>query len=313
MRSGLRRSGATNLRCAPASLPPTPNSSNSEISTDVFTNRASAGLAGDYVGRSAQWRPVAAAGRARGPPARQSVRQLDIGRRGVQWRRREAPGRSDPQLRDNHGINFRINDPPLVIGEIQYIWNGKKGDPGLDGKLKLGGWRHFGTFTDQRFTAARAHSIADPDCAGHARQPLRQFRSLFGIRAKTLPRRQGRRSRRRNFRAGFVKPCGSQPDRPLCRWRDRIDRLERRAAEGQVRHCRRLCARVLACAWPRRRLSATDGRGLAGAFVRGASHHGLSIRDPRRLDAATELSVSSSIPAAAATNPLGTQSRTVSC
>src|SRR3982074_3587119 len=50
-----------------------------------------------------------------------------------------GPGRDDPQLRDNHGVNFRINDPPLLIGEVQYIWNGKKGDPGLDGKFKVGG------------------------------------------------------------------------------------------------------------------------------------------------------------------------------
>ena len=28
-----------------------------------------------------------------------------------------GPGLTDPQLRNNHGKNFRINDPPLVIGE----------------------------------------------------------------------------------------------------------------------------------------------------------------------------------------------------
>jgi porin len=39
-----------------------------------------------------------------------------------------------------------------VIGEVQYIWNGKKGDPGLDGKFKIGGWRHFRESSDQRFT-----------------------------------------------------------------------------------------------------------------------------------------------------------------
>ncbi len=63
-----------------------------------------------------------------------------------------GPGSSDPQLRDNTGTNFRINDPPLVIGEAQFIWNGEKGDPGLAGKFKIGGWRHFGQFPDQRYT-----------------------------------------------------------------------------------------------------------------------------------------------------------------
>ena len=61
-----------------------------------------------------------------------------------------GPGTNDPQLRDRYGVNFRVNDPPLVLGEAQFLWNGKKGDPGLDGKFKVGGWRHFGDFSDQR-------------------------------------------------------------------------------------------------------------------------------------------------------------------
>jgi porin len=76
-----------------------------------------------------------------------------------------GPGPEDPQLRDNHGINFRINDPPLLLGEVQYLWNGKKGDPGLDGKFKVGGWRHFGGFADQRFTD-QSISLASPLSSG---------------------------------------------------------------------------------------------------------------------------------------------------
>jgi porin len=76
-----------------------------------------------------------------------------------------GPGPGDPQLRDNAGLNFRINDPPLAIGEVQFIWNGKKGDPGLDGKFKIGGWRHFGDFADQRFTA-QGVSLANSASSG---------------------------------------------------------------------------------------------------------------------------------------------------
>ena len=65
-----------------------------------------------------------------------------------------GPGPDDPQLRNRYGVNFRINDPPLVLGEAQFLWNAKKGDPGLDGKFKLGAWRHFGMFSDQRFDGA---------------------------------------------------------------------------------------------------------------------------------------------------------------
>ncbi len=78
-----------------------------------------------------------------------------------------GPGPEDPQLRNNHGVNFRINDPPLVIGEIQYSWNGKKGAPGLEGKLKVGGYWHFGEFSDQRFTALGV-TLADPSGSGMA-------------------------------------------------------------------------------------------------------------------------------------------------
>ena len=76
-----------------------------------------------------------------------------------------GPGSNDPQLRDRYGVNFRVNDPPLVLGEMQFLWNGKKGDPGLSGKFKIGGWQHFGDFADQRF-GANGLSLADPASGG---------------------------------------------------------------------------------------------------------------------------------------------------
>jgi porin len=76
-----------------------------------------------------------------------------------------GPGPEDPQLRDRYGLNFRVNDPPLTLCEVQFQWNSKKGDPGLAGKLKLGGWKHFGSFNDQRFDAAGL-SLANPASTG---------------------------------------------------------------------------------------------------------------------------------------------------
>jgi porin len=76
-----------------------------------------------------------------------------------------GPGTNDPQLRDRYGVNFRINDPPLFLYEAQFQWNSKKGDPGLDGKLKLGGWRHFGSFANQRFDES-GFSLADSASSG---------------------------------------------------------------------------------------------------------------------------------------------------
>jgi porin len=71
-----------------------------------------------------------------------------------------GPGVNDPQLRDRYGLNFRVNDPPLVLAEVQFLWNAEKGDPGLDGKFKIGGWRHFGSFADERIGPS-GQSLAD--------------------------------------------------------------------------------------------------------------------------------------------------------
>jgi porin len=85
-----------------------------------------------------------------------------------------GPGPDDPQLRNRYGVNFRVNDPPLVIGEAQFLWNAKKGDPGLDGKFKLGTWRHFGTFADQRFDTGGI-SLAHPATTGFAASHASDF------------------------------------------------------------------------------------------------------------------------------------------
>ncbi|MDN5005669.1 carbohydrate porin [Bradyrhizobium sp. GCM10027634] len=73
-----------------------------------------------------------------------------------------GPGPGDPQERNRYGVNFRVNDPPLLLGQIQYAWNNKKGDPNPAGQIKFGGWRHFGSFADQRL-ASNGVSLAAPD------------------------------------------------------------------------------------------------------------------------------------------------------
>jgi porin len=88
-----------------------------------------------------------------------------------------GPGTNDPQLRDRYGVNFRVNDPPLVLGEAQILWNAKKCDSGLDGKLKLGAWRHFGVFPDERFDRSGL-SLADPSAGEPA-----NHRADYGVYA----------------------------------------------------------------------------------------------------------------------------------
>src|SRR6201992_4161508 len=41
-----------------------------------------------------------------------------------------GPGPDDPQLRDRYGVNFRVNDPPLVLARAPFLWYGKKGARG---------------------------------------------------------------------------------------------------------------------------------------------------------------------------------------
>lgn len=76
-----------------------------------------------------------------------------------------GPGPGDPQERNRYGLNFRINDPPLLLSQIQYAWNNKKSDPNLAGQIKFGGWRHFGSFPDQRL-ASNGVSLASPVSSG---------------------------------------------------------------------------------------------------------------------------------------------------
>lgn len=65
-------------------------------------------------------------------------------------------------------LNFRVNECAAVARQIQYAWNNKKGDPSLTGQIKFGGWRHFGSFADQRLAsngvslAAAASSSGEP-------------------------------------------------------------------------------------------------------------------------------------------------------
>jgi porin len=78
-----------------------------------------------------------------------------------------GPGRGDEQFRNRYGLNFRVKDPPFVIGEAQFRHNHGPEDRGLATTLKLGGWGHFGRFDDQRF-ALEGALLADPASSGTA-------------------------------------------------------------------------------------------------------------------------------------------------
>jgi porin len=90
-----------------------------------------------------------------------------------------GPGPGDPQQRNRYGLNFRVNDPPLVLGEMQFGWKNIAPNDDRAGALKIGGWHHFGMFSDQRFTAD-GRSIADPAGSGLGRM-LRADDGIYSV------------------------------------------------------------------------------------------------------------------------------------
>ncbi|MET4205987.1 carbohydrate porin [Bradyrhizobium sp. LA2.1] len=76
-----------------------------------------------------------------------------------------GPGDQDPQLRDHHGLAFRANDPPWVIGQVRFNYDIDIGGRPLAGNFTPGAWKHYGSFDSQRFTA-EGLSIADPGGSG---------------------------------------------------------------------------------------------------------------------------------------------------
>jgi porin len=97
-----------------------------------------------------------------------------------------APGDEDPQLRDNHGLAFRVNDPPWVIGQVRWDYDVDIAGRPLAGNFTPGGWYHTGEFDDQRFTA-QGQSIADPSGSGIAAKLHGNF-GIFAVIEQTLYR-----------------------------------------------------------------------------------------------------------------------------
>jgi porin len=62
-----------------------------------------------------------------------------------------CPNNLDPGQCNTNGLEFRLNDPPLLLVEADYAYDKNRGLPGT---IKLGGWKDFGKFDGQRFDGA---------------------------------------------------------------------------------------------------------------------------------------------------------------
>jgi len=76
-----------------------------------------------------------------------------------------GPGPNDPQERNRFGTNFRLRDPPLIIGEGEFKYGSTKEGWLLPGIIKLGVWNHLGKFNDLRLSV-EGLSTADPSSSG---------------------------------------------------------------------------------------------------------------------------------------------------
>lgn len=97
-----------------------------------------------------------------------------------------GPGTADPQLRDHHGLAFRVNDPPWVIGQVRFNYDIDVGGRPLAGNFTPGAWKHYGSFDSQRFTA-EGPSIADPGGTGVPAK-LRGNYGIFAVIEQVLYR-----------------------------------------------------------------------------------------------------------------------------
>ena len=79
-----------------------------------------------------------------------------------------------PQRCNDHGLDFELDDDPLLMveGVYRYNRNGR-----LPGAVKIGGWKHFGTFEDQRFDSGGALIAV----TGNSGRPLEHNWGLYGI------------------------------------------------------------------------------------------------------------------------------------
>jgi porin len=100
-----------------------------------------------------------------------------------------GPCAGDPDTCNRHGLNFRMRDPALIVGEAQFRTNHGKDDTGLARTLKLGGWTHLGQFNDQRY-ADDGSLLANPAGSGIAAKHRGDF-GVYGIVDQQIYRPRG--------------------------------------------------------------------------------------------------------------------------
>jgi porin len=117
-------------------------------------------------------------------------------------------GGGDPQRCNPHGLDFELDDPPLLMVEGAYTYNPN----GLRGIVKIGGWNHFGEVEHQRFDSGGALIAV----TGNAGRPLDHNWGLYGIIDQLVWRVPG--SEDPKGVGIFARVIGAPEDRNLIDW-----------------------------------------------------------------------------------------------
>lgn len=115
------------------------------------------------------------------------------------------------EIKNPAGINFRLKDPPLAIAEAQYKYTLPIGADGLAGKVRIGGWRHFGKFDDIYF-GVDGLSLANPSSNGIPITHVGDF-GIYGIIDQMIWRLPGDDPKKGIGVYGFAMAC--PPNRNL--------------------------------------------------------------------------------------------------
>jgi len=113
----------------------------------------------------------------------------------------------NPQRCNDHGLDFELDDDPLLMAEAAYSYDLAGGR--LPGTIKVGGWNHFGTFEHQRVDVG-GESIA---VTGNGGKPLDNDWALYGIIDQLIWRVPG--SEEPQGVSVFARVAGAPEDRNL--------------------------------------------------------------------------------------------------
>jgi porin len=113
----------------------------------------------------------------------------------------------DPQICNPHGLEFELDDDPLLMIEGAYNYNLAGGR--LPGTIKIGGWNHFGDFEDNRVDVGGDLVVV----TGNSGKPLDNDHALYIILDQLLWRVPG--SEDAQGVGMFLRFAGAPDDRNL--------------------------------------------------------------------------------------------------